>query len=712
MESENMSPVAKKILTVAAVAAGYYGLARVSLELALVGAFSPASGFALVMVIALGPEVCLAIFLGSWLANLHALPGLNTVPPTMAALACAAVALGNALQTLAGARLLRSEFGGIDPLSRSNDVVRFAALTPLICLFSASVGVGALVASGLVDRELFARTWLTWWIGDVVGVLITAPLFYAWRPRDSDEFGEPLSPQRALAAASALAVLSFSVWLGFGDLFTSGTRYPLSLLPFAALGWVTLRHDIRGATAGVAVLAALVQWHTVRGLGPFALEREINESMLLASIYIVAAALMALLLRALLAERRTTLVHLEEARAALALRVSEQCQHLNTAYTQLRVKTVGGRETQRRIELYRRIVDKFPIGIAVLRIDNTHDPESWLIVEFNPAGRRLFSASGENPAGKRLLEFAPAIRGTDFLPACVEALRLNHGVDFSSMGRMLGGRFSIRVFPLGAPFVGLAFEDLKARKTAGDTLARSNAELIQFAYEASHELQAPLSKAAAYAEQLKLRLNSGLDETSRDFLARMGRSIEAMQSLIDSLLNLAQVNVHAAAPCEVDLTDVAAAVLVDFEDSIKRCGARVHCAELPIVMGDPHQLRRLLQNLIGNAIKFTVPGTAPSVRLKGRVFDDGHSELVVEDDGIGFDMKSADRVFQPFSRLHNRKDYPGNGMGLAICSKLVERHGGTISVESSIGCGTQFTVAFPSGRTNICKNAPLENALR
>jgi signal transduction histidine kinase len=380
----------------------------------------------------------------------------------------------------------------------------------------------------------------------------------------------------------------------------------------------------------------------------------------------------------------------------------------------LRVADLAHREAGRRIQLYRRIVGELPVGIAVLRIDDPQDPESWLIVELNPAGLLVSAAGDENPAGRRLLEFAPEVRDTDLLRACAEARRLNHGVDvpdFIHWERVHGAHFSIKVFPLEGPLVGIAFEDITARKKAEAALARSNAELTQFAYVASHDLQAPLRKAAAFAQQLKLRLGDGLDATSGDFLERMGRSIESMQALIGDLLELAQVAARVVAPREVDLAAVAAEVLGDFEDSMSQSDARVQCANLPIVVGDPHQMRQLLQNLIGNALKFTAPEKAPRVRLRGRAFDDGRCELVVEDDGVGFDMKFSDRVFQPFQRLHSRKDYPGNGMGLAICQKIVERHGGTISVESVVGRGTRFTVIFPAGRANGRENVPLENAV-
>lgn len=366
------------------------------------------------------------------------------------------------------------------------------------------------------------------------------------------------------------------------------------------------------------------------------------------------------------------------------------------------------------VEFYRHIVAELPIGIAVLRLEDAGDPDSWVIVEFNAAGLRLAAAGQEDPAGRKLLEFAPEVRGSELLTACLDALRLKCSAeipDFAGWGRVPGGRFSIKAFPLGGLLVGLAFENITARRAAEAALAKSNVELAQFAFVASHDLQSPLRKAASFAKQLKLRAGAALDETSRDFLDRMDRSLEGMQTLISSLLELAQVGTSAVAPGDVKLEALAVEVFDELQDEISRSGARAECSSLPVVQGDPHQLRQLLYNLIGNALKFTAPGQAPHVRLRGRTFADGRRELVVEDDGVGFDMKFAERAFQPFQRLHSRKDYAGNGMGLAICRKILDRCGGMISVESSIGHGTRFTVVFPAVSAPEAET-PHENASR
>ncbi|MBI2385216.1 MAG: PAS domain-containing protein [Elusimicrobia bacterium] len=415
------------------------------------------------------------------------------------------------------------------------------------------------------------------------------------------------------------------------------------------------------------------------------------------------AVLTALRLRALLAEK-------DAARAALERRVSAQDDDLWTANAHLRVAALGRREDGRRIQLYRRIFAEVPVGLAVLRVDDPGEPDGWLIVELNPSGLRLAGAAAEDPAGTRLLDFAPDLRGGELTRACAEALRLNRSVglpDFSS-ARVPGARFAINVFSLGAPFVGVAFENVTARKAAEEALARSNAELTQFAYVASHDLQAPLRKIAAFSEQLALRLAAQRDATVQDYLARIGRSVAGMQDLIEGLLELARVDANTEELREVRLADVADEVLEDLKETIDGLGATVERGDLPVVMGDPGQLRRLLHNLVGNALKFAARGRAPRVRLRGGPRDAGLRELVVEDDGVGFDMAFAGRLFQPFQRLHSRRDFPGSGMGLAICRKIAERHGGAISVQSAPERGTRVTVVFPAVRAAGPEPAPRE----
>jgi signal transduction histidine kinase len=185
-----------------------------------------------------------------------------------------------------------------------------------------------------------------------------------------------------------------------------------------------------------------------------------------------------------------------------------------------------------------------------------------------------------------------------------------------------------------------------------------------------------------------------LSEHGRDYLARMSSAARRMQDLIDDLLRFSRVTTNTRPFVAVDLAATAHEVRADLEGVIDETGATVELGELPTVQADPLQMRQLLQNLLSNALKFHRDGVAPHVKVVGRV-DGRLAEIAVSDDGIGFDERYAQRIFRVFERLHGRGVYPGTGIGLALCRKIVERHGGTITATSAPGEGATFLVTLP-----------------
>ncbi|HEX8362242.1 MAG TPA: PAS domain S-box protein [Longimicrobium sp.] len=226
-------------------------------------------------------------------------------------------------------------------------------------------------------------------------------------------------------------------------------------------------------------------------------------------------------------------------------------------------------------------------------------------------------------------------------------------------------------------------------------LERSNRELQDFAYIASHDLQEPLRKIQAFGDRLASRSGAELGETGRDFLARMQSAAHRMQTLIQDLLAYSRVTSQARPLVPVRLEPLAREVVGDLQARVDETGGRVEIGELPELEADPVQMRQLLQNLVGNALKFHRDGVPPVVRLRGTLAGDGTAEIRVSDNGIGFDVRYLDRIFSPFERLHGRGEYEGTGMGLAICRKIVERHGGRVTAESTPGEGTTFIVSLP-----------------
>ncbi len=237
-----------------------------------------------------------------------------------------------------------------------------------------------------------------------------------------------------------------------------------------------------------------------------------------------------------------------------------------------------------------------------------------------------------------------------------------------------------------------------------EKLKESNDELQQFAYIASHDLQEPLRKVVVFGDRLKTRCRDAIDAQGRDYLERIENATKRMQNFIDDLLAFSRITTKAQPFVSVDLNKIVQEVLSDLEVRIEQTKARIERVDLLAIEADPLQMRQLFQNLIGNALKFHKKGYAPSVRISCRVFSGRRlseslsgdlCQILVEDDGIGFDEKHKDRIFEVFQRLHGRSEYQGTGIGLAVCKKIVARHGGHITARSSPGQGSTFMVTLP-----------------
>ncbi|MGA2265128.1 MAG: ATP-binding protein [Phycisphaerae bacterium] len=231
-------------------------------------------------------------------------------------------------------------------------------------------------------------------------------------------------------------------------------------------------------------------------------------------------------------------------------------------------------------------------------------------------------------------------------------------------------------------------------RTAGE-LKRSNKELEQFAYIASHDLQEPLRMVSGFMERLQKRQNVSLDDKSREYIGFAVNGAQRMSHLVQDLLEYSRVQMRPRQPAATDMKAVFEQAKTNCIVSIRESGAQVTCDDLPTIEGDPVPLVQLFQNLIGNAVKFRRPDVPPEVRVTAR--RDGDDWVFhVRDNGIGIPENQTERIFQIFQRLHTQDKYPGTGMGLPICRKIVERHGGRIWVEAKQGHGSTFVFTLPA----------------
>jgi PAS domain S-box-containing protein len=261
----------------------------------------------------------------------------------------------------------------------------------------------------------------------------------------------------------------------------------------------------------------------------------------------------------------------------------------------------------------------------------------------------------------------------------------------------------------------LIFKDITERKRVEETLAqkaaeltRSNAELEQFAFVASHDLQEPLRKIQAFGDRLKVKCEGTQAGEVKDYLDRMQNAAARMRTLINDLLAFSRVIRSSEPFVQVDLSVVTREVLGDLEVRIEKTGAKIDVGLLPTIEADPMQMRQLLLNLISNALKFQPPGGTPVIKVTSRMLNavsgEPLCELSVQDNGIGFDEKYLDKIFAVFQRLHGRTEYEGTGVGLAVCRRIVDRHHGSIIAHSQPGEGATFLVTLAVNQTKPAVN--------
>ena len=228
-------------------------------------------------------------------------------------------------------------------------------------------------------------------------------------------------------------------------------------------------------------------------------------------------------------------------------------------------------------------------------------------------------------------------------------------------------------------------------------LARSNAELEQFAYVSSHDLQEPLRTISTFTELLGRKLDGHLDPEAMEYIGFVQDGVRRMHDLITALLTYSKVAVPTTALAEVDTQEVFDATLAQMRAAVDAAGATVTRGPLPRLQGDAVQIGQLFMNLLGNALKFS-GNRRPVVHVEAKPSERGGFVFSVKDNGIGIAPEHRRRIFLLFKRLHQGSEYPGTGLGLAICKKIVERHGGRIWVESTPGEGSVFHFALPARR--------------
>jgi PAS domain S-box-containing protein len=375
-----------------------------------------------------------------------------------------------------------------------------------------------------------------------------------------------------------------------------------------------------------------------------------------------------------------------------------------TPLQDLRLTAEGERKESR--AKYRGLLEAAPDAIVVVN-------QAGEIVLLNLQAEKQFGYRRDELVGQQVKNIIPEGFAerllADDLRSAEDALAQQIGTGIELTGRRKdGSAFPIEIMlsPLESAegtLVTAAIRDISVRKAAElhllqtvEELNRSNEELGQFAYIASHDLQEPLRMVASYTQLLSRRYKGQLDTDADEFIAFAVDGASRMQRLIDDLLAYSRVGTKGKELLNTSSEEALKQALLNLRGAIGESGAVVTHDPLPTVLADEMQLVQLFQNLVGNAIKYQDPGV-PLVHVSATRNGGKNWLFSVQDNGLGIDPLYFEKIFGVFQRLHGRDEFAGTGIGLAICKKIVERHGGTISVESQPGEGSTFRFALASG---------------
>jgi PAS domain S-box-containing protein len=689
------------LLTAIYVAAGKLGLALAYVH-TNASAVWPPTGLALAALLLFGWRIWPAILVGAFLVNL-------TTAGTVAT--SAAIAAGNTIEAVVGASLVRRFADGTRVFNSVRGVLKFVVLAGVLSTaISATAGTTTLAAAGLAPWSDFQRIWLTWWLGDATGALVLTPVLVLAAV-------EPAIAWNGRRVAEALLLLA-GLGLTGALVFHRSDPPPSTFLCVPFPFWAAFRYGRREAATATLLLSVLAVWGTVRGYGPYA-RASTNDTLLFLQVFMGGLTVMGLIVAAVVAERQRVEHELRAARDDLEATVATRTESLSEAVRALEREVVERtraehelRESEQRM---RGLLEAAPDAMVVV-------DDRGAIVEVSAQVEKMFGHARTDLVGRPVEILVPesfrerhtSHRGVYSSDPRTRAM--GEGLELYALRRD-GTQFPVEISLSPVPtdrglLVMAAIRDITERKVVETRIRRMNVELErrvhartaelersnealkQFAYAASHDLQEPLRTMGNYAELVSRRYRGRIDDEADVFLGFVVDGAEWMHQLLQGLLEYARVDTRAAATSPKPMDRALEQALVNLRAAIADTGARVDSGPLPVAPADDVQMVQLFQNLIGNAIKFRRPGVAPEVRVE--VAERGSDwEFAVRDNGIGIDLRHAERIFAIFQRLHRRQEYPGAGVGLAICKKIVERHGGRIWVEAAPGIGCTFRFTLP-----------------
>lgn len=747
------------------LAALYWATARAGMFMALPSGYStifwPASGFAFAFVYRFGYRLLAGVFLGCLAFNLSAYYAVSD-PDNLHVWLLNGLgnAVGAALQAFAGVWLVRRFVGTRSRLEELYSILKFSLLAgPVSCLASATVGIGTLLLTGSMPVEAAPYTWVTWYVGDTLGVLVFAPALALLLS------GKQISNLRkSMVILPLILVFALVVALFF---YVRGLDEKSEVERFNATTDLVFQQLQVGVYHHMYELDALKSFfHASESVeetefDTFLKKTFVNNSGIVSMGWIprVQNDARANFEQYDLGGRPITQVN-ESGDFVPASEAGEYYPILFLAPMGRATLVIGfdlASESRREAALAKaRRTGQISATEPITLVGGRYGPDRWAFLAFNPiySHKNMPATEAEREAtlsgyvhsvflydeifqpvidlwrkqgiGLRVLEFNASKEGvyvfdtfdrskfynvelsiqralpmevagrTWVLEFYKEPQFLLTNVNWSVWGALAGGlmfAFFASLFLLEVTGQTAVVEGLVREKTR--ELRRSNKELQDFAYVASHDLKAPLRHVSLSVGFLKDRYADKLDEQGHKFLETMVQSTDRMQKMIESLLSYSRVGQKEKEFEAVSLSEVLGGVCASMKNVLDENKVIVEGQGLPEVMGDESLLSQLLQNLIQNSIKYAKEGVPAVIKLDAVQREDKW-EISVADNGIGIDPAYKDKIFQIFQRLHGDQDYDGVGIGLSICQRIVEFHDGKIWLDAGYKNGTKFVFTLRS----------------
>lgn len=667
-------------LSIAGLAIIYFIAGRLGTLLALPPGYStaifPASGFALFAILRYGYKIWPGILIGSFLLN-----GFISVLQQNLSFAKfipigISIGLGASGEALIGAYFLYRFTKSNDPFYKIRNIFVFIIFSSGISsLVSAICGTSTVIISGLTTWDKFNETFITWWLGDAIGILIVTSLLILSSRLNVRHLRLKKIVEAVFLVISLIFVckIVFSPWVG-------NTSYPLTFLPYPFLVWAVYSFRGLGVIVSILVVSLASTWETIHGNGPFAIAQEPNTSLLLVQTFLGVACAMTLILYTGLTEKR---------RIRQSLRRSEERLKQTEEFSLVMATHVGldGRWLKAPSTLCTLLgyTKEELLGNSFKSVTHPDD----FMADWNQCQRLIRGEIKSFDLEKRYIRKDGEIIWVDLNCSIVQD-DANKPIHFLTYIRDITERKNLE------QQLKRYSEELENRvKERTHDLERSNKDLEEFAYLASHDLQEPLRKITTFADRIMEKQDS-LNADSKDFLERMQKAALRMAQYINDLLEYSRVSQESKHYERVSLEKIVTQVLDDLSNQIKMSNATIHRQNLPCLEVDPVQFPKLIQNLLSNAIKYQREGVAPIIHITSSYCEKTQNwQIEVSDNGIGIDEKHFSRIFKPFERLHGRSAYEGTGIGLAICEKIIHRHNATIAVRKNQPHGTTFIITLP-----------------